>query len=545
MRNSLKAFAGFATVSMMLILVSLSAHIGPIDAMESTENAFSTDKKSLAFDHLGSSSTNSQSNSLFANKWPYARTVWGRELDPNFSNVVNSVFPIDSVISYNDTKDGSPIEIIARYASFSPILSHEMRGHFAVVDGGACSEIDSDLHPQYMNKILIVQRGNCTFVKKLHHITQANLRPLAVVVANNVPHSGLVTMYSKTFDRDEELGFPVLFMSLEDYEDLRKMSPDTLLAIRTASFDGFIGLVLSMAVSPPLMILLCYLVIRAMQLWGRRRRNRRNQLYVRSLPVYIYNRNHLVPTASFYEYLMCTNQTSDIPSVSSSTDELPAGQEFDPSSYVVGGTDLYSMPEMHILFQDKHFYATQKCSICLGRFVPLKSRVLVLSCKHIYHEKCLSNWLINFRKSCPLCNEALQMPETQPFLAQYASNYGTFPVDMERQEPLERHVSNTAVRSLQVSAPVSQAPIQTPLSGSVSHITDTGDASTGSSQGELSAIHASVSNNSFVTTKSQQSTNASRISVPSSYHTSASMAAMDSDDDTQSYESSKSTLRLN
>ena len=34
--------------------------------------------------------------------------------------------------------------------------------------------------------------------------------------------------------------------------------------------------------------------------------------------------------------------------------------------------------------------------------------MLVLDCKHFFHEYCLSNWLINFKRSCPLCNYTLQ-----------------------------------------------------------------------------------------------------------------------------------------
>lgn len=43
-----------------------------------------------------------------------------------------------------------------------------------------------------------------------------------------------------------------------------------------------------------------------------------------------------------------------------------------------------------------------------GKYIPLKSKVLVLDCKHFFHEYCLSNWLINFKRSCPLCNYTLQ-----------------------------------------------------------------------------------------------------------------------------------------
>ncbi|GEQ67788.1 hypothetical protein JCM33374_g1453 [Metschnikowia sp. JCM 33374] len=545
---------------------------------------------------------------------------WSTDSNPSFSNMVNSVFPIDSVISYNASGRSAPTEIIARYASFSAVLSDQITGHYVFVAGSACSEIDAHTHPEYVGKILIVPRGKCTFVKKLTNIVAADVRPLAVMVANNVPRSGLITMYSKSFNEDESLRCPVLFMSYEDAEDLRVLQQQgkaVVLSMRTATFDGFVGLVLSMAVSPPLMILICYLIIRGMQHWTRRRRNLINQQYVRSLPVHMYNKTHLIPAQHFYDYLVHTNQTNDIPSVSSSTDDhIPAGQglggaDHEPVTPVSASasasvglpsvTDLYTLDDMNILLASKDFYPTQKCSICLGHFVALKSRVLVLGCKHIYHEKCLSNWLINFRKTCPLCNKPLHMSECQPFLDHPSSDYGAggttggplasnYAGDLESQpHDIDSHISNTAVRSLQVasvmSEPVSSnisasniassniASSNTPASfnfpllngnsGAEGHIKNTPDQmyhgsfhtaiSTFSQTTSLPGTSTSSATNSistsdpsFVTTKSQQSIQLSQHSTASSYYTSAGILSSSSgdDDETQSYESSRSTLRF-
>lgn len=479
------------------------------------------------------------------------------EIDPAFSNVVNSVFPIDLVVTYNATNTSTTTTtVIARYASFSPILNDEVRGQYVFVAGSACSEITAVSRDRYVNKVLVVQRGKCTFEQKLSNIEGADLRPRAVIVANNVPRSGLITMYSKAFSGDSGPHFPVIFMAYEDAEQLRQLQ-DTgvVVSIRTASFDGFIGLVLLMAVSPPLMILVCYLIIRGMQLWGRRRRNQVNQRYVRLLPVHIYNKTHLVPLARFHEYLAHTNQTSVplAPLALSSVDDVSAAND---NSTNIPDTDLAALPEMDLLFTSTDYYPTQKCAICLGRFTPLKSRVLVLGCKHIFHENCLLNWLINFRKTCPLCNALLKLPENLPFLTDTpTAQYGTFDADLESSEHvLERQVSNTAVRSLQVNLEISDMASITASVAPVPSLRGYSEprpaalignaASIASHDGNSLIPCVSNTGTSYFTTKSQQSTHASQMSIPSSYHTSVSVLSDNDDTETQLVASSRSTLRF-
>lgn len=364
------------------------------------------------------------------------------DLDFPFSNVMNSVFPIDLVVSFNISNTTQ--EFIARYASFSPVLNGKLTSKYAVIDGHGCSPINSTSHPQYKDKILIVLRGKCTFVKKVTNLVDSDLRPRAVVVANNEPYRNLITMYSSTFNEDGSLTVPILFISNEDYKRLKGLElANLLLTIETASIDNWINLMLLMALSPPLLIVFFYLLLRGIQMCHRRRISTMNQRLVRKMAVFIYNYNHLVPAPKFYEYLTATGQTGDIPLVVSSTEDLQAGtddtessaeiaQPQAASSYVINGTDLYSLTNLNLLFAHRDYYPTLKCSICLDRFAPLRSRVLVLECKHIYHESCLLNWLINFRRSCPLCNEPLKLLESLPLLSTETSNYDSFRVDLER-----------------------------------------------------------------------------------------------------------------
>ena len=76
---------------------------------------------------------------------------------------------------------------------------------------------------------------------------------------------------------------------------------------------------------------------------------------------------------------------------------------------------------LNILVPPDDYFNATKCSICLEKFHPLRSRVLLLNCKHFYHEQCLSNWLINFKRSCPLCNNSLKLSY---LLSQPQPSYG-------------------------------------------------------------------------------------------------------------------------
>lgn len=469
--------------------------------------------------------------------------VWGMDidLDSPFSNVMNSVFPVDLIVSYNVSN--TTHEFLARYASFSLILNGRLRSEYAIIPGFGCEKLDADQYPDLKEKILIVLRGECTFVKKVTNILDSGLRPRAIAVANNEPFRSLITMYSSTFNEDGLVNVPILFITNEDYEKLLEIQHlHTPLVLQTATIDGWINLMLLMAVSPPLLILLCYMLVRSIQMCHRRRVNRLNQRLVRKLPVYIFGGNHLIPTGKFYDYLTVTEQTHDIPLVLSSSENLPAGQESDvqPSrtSFVINGTDLYSLKDLHLLFADKDYYPTQKCSICLGRFIPLKSRVLVLECKHIYHEKCLSNWLINFRRTCPLCNESLNLLEALPLLATDSSSYGSFGIDLERSsEYSDQGMSTTAVRSLQLDRQLSR----TQTLPSIYAVPKSGSGSTKASQsasGTAATIPSATSvesEASFVTTRSHM---LDTVSTASQYLTPQNTNGEDTGDETQLDESS-------
>lgn len=446
------------------------------------------------------------------------------DLDSPFTNVVNLVFPIDLIVSYNYSNETH--EMVARYASFSPIISRSLTAEYAIVPGDACEgpwvpENKEDVK----DKILIVLRGKCTFVRKILNLLNSDLLPRAIIVANDEPYRALITMYLASFNADGKLATPILFILNEDFKMLGTLEWEHLeLLIRTAAFDNWINLLLSMAVSPPLLILICYLLIRTLQMCRRRRVSAMNQRLVKNLPVYIYHKNHLVPTQSFYYYLTATYQTNDIPLVPSSSEDVASMIEPEtPASmknFVINGTDLYLMrKQFGLLFAPDDFFPTFKCPICLDKFTPLQLRVLVLDCHHIFHEKCLSNWLINFRRTCPLCNDVMRPTETLPLLTSLVATPVVDLGQMERaiglpgcsqlnSNTLPEVRSTAAVRSFQLGSVTEMSPQTSP---------------------ETLPENAS-SNSSFVTSFSQQENpsasqlespgrNSATSSLPSTYFT--------------------------
>ncbi|KAG2736709.1 hypothetical protein G9P44_000799 [Scheffersomyces stipitis] len=430
-------------------------------------------------------------------------TIFNVDLDYPLNSVVNSFFPIDALIAFNTTNTTHSVdtmgdesllsaqaypeseddnnnkndtgisrhEITARYASFSPILNYHMRRQYKILPTNGCNKSDLNLsHKQYKNKVLIVLRGDCTFVDKVSNILNSGLDPAAVIVANDEPYRGLVTMFSANFNQDGSLRIPIMFITNEDYHVLKKLSvkdvPDITLDLSTASIGSWFSIIASMVLSPPLLIIIFYSIIICGQKLKRRQANIRNAKLVRELPVYIYNGSHLIHAKYLSTYLKVTGQSQsqgksqdqnqnqnqnntqnisstisvkDVPvNFSDSPKQSPSSSFASLDRILVNGIDIRaSANSLHILTAPENFYPAYKCSICLEKYSPLKSRVLVLDCKHIYHERCLSNWLINFRRSCPLCNVMIN-PSTEPYLLagqdSSSSDYGSMDeTDLEAQ----------------------------------------------------------------------------------------------------------------
>lgn len=399
-----------AVLSICVICVFLLSHrkghldqVGLEGVLFLTKNLF-RELKELLF------ARTSREDNKGLKKSSYTRDYDHVGIEYPFSNVMNLIFPLDSKVLYNTSNETR--EFLARYASFSPIIDYNIKSGFGIIDNLACAPLNHSDYPQLKDKVVVVMRGNCSFVQKITHLVDSGLNPRAILVANNIRNQGLVTMYSASFNQDGSLSTPILFISYESFEQLGKLNSSVDLQIAAVALDGWINLAISVMLSPPLVIMLIYGIIRCGQIVRRRHTSRENENLVRRLKVYIYNRNHLIPATDFYDYIRVTNQTEELEQAqnlsrqSSGSGSASSGSSPPPTP----ASDLPAMVRgLNILVPPEDYFNASKCSICLEKFHPLRSRVLLLNCKHFYHEQCLSNWLINFKRSCPLCNNSLKL----------------------------------------------------------------------------------------------------------------------------------------
>lgn len=439
-------------IFLFIINLSKSSLIGIEDAIFLAKNSFKEFKeqhipKELHIgDRIMGNITNSTSPKI-------AASILDFDLQYPFDNVVNSIFPIDTTIEYNSSdKNNHNItthRIIGRYASYSPILTGRVSGTFKIFPNNACNSINKPDYEGYEDQILVVLRGNCSFVEKVENIIHSELSPKSIIIANDEPHRGLITMYSNKFNTDGSFNVPIMFISYEGYKELHSIKDKNLeLTISTVAFGSLMNIVLSMILSPPLLIFLLYTFIKCVQHFREKQMNLANEKFVKNLPIYIYNMNHLIYSKKFYEYLKITNQTENITfAAESELNSINRSNSYDGfkmsrsssktslNNFTINGIDVKSIKsQFHILTAPDDFFFSYKCPICLDKFKPLTSRVLVLDCKHCYHEKCLSNWLINFRRSCPLCNNIIKGSDTRYLLSDLeSSTYGSFDEDLEAQ----------------------------------------------------------------------------------------------------------------
>lgn len=50
------------------------------------------------------------------------------------------------------------------------------------------------------------------------------------------------------------------------------------------------------------------------------------------------------------------------------------------------------------------------CSICFEK-IEIGEKIFDLDCKHVFHEKCLSNW-VKYKQDCPVCRDSIKCINT-------------------------------------------------------------------------------------------------------------------------------------
>ena len=68
-------------------------------------------------------------------------------------------------------------------------------------------------------------------------------------------------------------------------------------------------------------------------------------------------------------------------------------------------TDVEPLDLPFNIYKDVEEKFNTSCSICLEDFED-ESKVVVLSCKHIYHKKCIKEWT-KIKRNCPLCKVSI------------------------------------------------------------------------------------------------------------------------------------------
>ncbi|KAK1385512.1 putative E3 ubiquitin-protein ligase RHA4A [Heracleum sosnowskyi] len=80
---------------------------------------------------------------------------------------------------------------------------------------------------------------------------------------------------------------------------------------------------------------------------------------------------------------------------------LPPTVTETPSSFIISVSPL--IDKLPTIVFDEEFKARDSvCCVCLGEFEMKEELIQVPSCKHIFHNECIRNWLIS-STTCPLC----------------------------------------------------------------------------------------------------------------------------------------------
>jgi hypothetical protein len=77
------------------------------------------------------------------------------------------------------------------------------------------------------------------------------------------------------------------------------------------------------------------------------------------------------------------------------------------SDFLRNTPSIFSDPIPTLRTSDRRPLEEDLCSICLTTLNSTKKRAEISTCKHIFHEKCISKWIQNSSGTCPLCREDL------------------------------------------------------------------------------------------------------------------------------------------
>ncbi|KAJ1570013.1 hypothetical protein HK096_005907, partial [Nowakowskiella sp. JEL0078] len=204
-----------------------------------------------------------------------------------------------------------------------------------------CQKFSPPLQPR--SWIALVVRGNCSFIDKVRAMQASGAT--AVVVANNLPNSALITMYAPGETSDIQISS--VFISQHSYFELLALFVERpKLIVDLYSEEGEVPLVeiiIVTIVSPTLVMLLLYVFWSFAQAYQRQQEIAPMRA-VKKLPKKIFDSSKV--------------------------------KENDPT----------------------------ECIICLDDFVD-GIEVRVLPCRHEFHIPCIDKWLLHRKRTCPICKQ--------------------------------------------------------------------------------------------------------------------------------------------
>lgn len=291
------------------------------------------------------------------------------------------------------------ISLAARPAAFGPKITDHLGGDEdgpfgfegpleVVIDSYGCAGHDTPR--DYTNKIVLIERGECSFYDKIYNLQTQNAA--AVVVGDNVYRRGLVTMYT---EREDYVVIPSVFVSKESYNILRELrGHDQHIVVTVADLESsVIGTVIFLMLSPlcSLSLIYCFLMLHRRY---KKMQERASKKAVAKLPVRIWHRpdpeNHRQICG---ENDILTNNETEFNEGSSSQEpsalETPAKISLETSN---------SDEE-----REKVWTSSAECIICMDDYVDGVSQVMRLPCHHEFHVECITRWLTTRKKTCPIC----------------------------------------------------------------------------------------------------------------------------------------------
>jgi len=242
--------------------------------------------------------------------------------------------------------------------------------------------------------IALVERGGCSFADKVRAMQQSGAK--AVVVGDNVPGNGLLTMFSPTDASD--IVISSVFVAQWAYRDLRfqaitKLANPNDLPSSTAIRSDVPGII-------------------QLKRWILRGAvNRMRDVDSKGLIVTLYPNQPPIPLVPMLILIITT--PFGIMGL------LYAGHVVRRRRYqqslVANVVSVDALP-IRTFQLDTEAASEEVCAICLEEFEQ-GDELRVLACHHDFHRACIDPWLTQRKRTCPCCKQDAIPSESTPLLA--------------------------------------------------------------------------------------------------------------------------------